>query len=197
MSARLQRALAVLLALGLTAAVVAGGVVPLLLAFEARAERIASLQERLARFAKVAARAGAIQAELESAGSAERLRRASFAEPGAALAAAALQETLRERVTAAGGEITSVRVLPERKAGPFGVIGVETRLRLDVAGLRQLLHGLESDERVLRLARLLVRAKRHGAGLAQGPGSSRGTLDVQLDVLGFRHAPGPGGGSTP
>lgn len=194
MSAVAQRLVAGLLLGLVVAAVVFGGVLPLVAAFEERAERIATLEDRVDRFSRIAARGGEVSAELAQVGDSELLQLGSFTDSTAALAAAGLQESLRELVAGAGGEVTSVRVLPEREAEHFGVIGVEARLRLDVAGLRQVLYRLESGERILRVDRLLVRSLQRGVRRSNLARGGIELLDVQLELLGYRQLAEAGGG---
>ena len=181
----MQRLIAVLLLLAAMAAIVAGGLVPIATAFVERDERIAELEDRAARYQRIADRAGAVDGELVALQSAARLDHGSFDEATTALAAATLQERLRELVTGAGGVLASTRVMPERDAGPYTLVSVEARLRLDVAGLQQVLYGLESGERLLRIDQLTVRSLNRGARRAQ---QASDNLDVLLQVVGFRRA---------
>lgn len=179
----MQRLIAVSLLLALVMAVVGGALMPLASAFFERDERIAELGDRVTRYQRLAARSGAVRVELEALQSADRIERGSFDEATTALAAATLQERLRELVARARGVLTSTRVMPEREAGPYTLVSVEARLRLDVAGLQQVVYGLESGERLLLIDQLSVRSLRRGTRRAQ-PGHN--TLDVQLQVVGFR-----------
>lgn len=183
MSQGMQRASALLLLLAVVCAVLFGAVVPVAEGFAERAERIETLSDAALRYERIAARADLVRAELAALPSADQPERGSFNEASVALAAATLQERLRELVAGAGGALGSTRVLPPREAGPFDEVGVEARLRLDIAGLQRVLHGLESGERLLRIDQLTVRSLNRSPLRAQ---AGTQVLDVQFQVVGFQ-----------
>jgi hypothetical protein len=183
--------LARVLALALLAAVVAGGylvvVVPVMAAYRETGEAIERAESLLQRQRALAAQRPLLIERLEEE-KAQADEVAGYLEgPSDALAAAQLQDLVKEVVEAAGGELRSTRILPADavEASP-GTRRTTLRVQLVVSidGLAQTLYGLEAGQPYVLIDELTVRnqaeRRRRRSKGAEGP-----QLDVSHELSGF------------
>jgi general secretion pathway protein M len=106
--------------------------------------------------------------------------------PSDALAAAQLQDRVKEVVEAAGGELRSTRILPAEavEASP-GTRRTALRVQMVVTidGLAEILYGLEAGQPYVLIDELSVRNQRKRRRRRQPEGEPK--LDVNLELSGF------------
>lgn len=181
MTSRLAALALLLAALALPYAVI---VAPLLSAHAAREDEFAALETQIARLAALAAMADALASQRDEL-AARRDSAGLLLEGGSdALAAAALQNLLKAAVAGADGELRSTQALTAVEHQGFRRIAARAVLVTDSAGLRALLHAVDSARPPLTVAALEVR------GLARSHTDEAPRLDVRIDVFG--HAGGGG-----
>ena len=102
-----------------------------------------------------------------------------------ALASAELQKFIKEAVSAAGGELTSTQVLPQKKQGVLTRIAVKIRLSGKMDMLRSVLYEIETAKPLLIVEQLdisPVRGKRNRKTRKVEP---TGMLKINLEVVSF------------
>lgn len=171
------------LALGLLLLALAmGGLVvgyPLALLLGGASEEIDDLVFRAQRMRRVAAGGEAWRSRAE-----EIRHRVAEAEQflgggTPALAAAALQADLKEKIGAAGGNVASSQATPPKEEEGFTRIGVRTVLTGGTETLRDLLYAVESSRPFLLVSNLNITPQRGGAG------AKKGLLTVDIEVYGY------------
>lgn len=179
-------------ALGLLLAVLAlpwlGVALPLLDSFAEGERDIAELSAKAERLAAAAAAKDEWLAQKEAL--AARRERGGLLLAGAseALAAAALQNTIKTAVARAGGELRSTQPLTTSEEKGFRRIAVRALLTTDAEGLRTLLHAVDAARPLLFVEALEVR----GRAVSRRDGEpEEPQLDIRIDVTGF--APATGG----
>ena len=78
----------------------------------------------------------------------------------AALAGAGLQGVLTSLVEEAAGVVSQSQVLPTKNAEPFVQVGARVDFTVSMAGLREILHKVESHEPIMLIDRLSLAAER-------------------------------------
>ncbi len=154
-------------------------------------ERIADLTFQLERLRRITSREPLWKKRLQSLKEAQRRNHHYLTGTTTALASAELQEHLREIIHQAGGEITSTQVLATKPDGAFSKISVRIRFSTDTPSLREILHGIESDQPLLQIESMNIRPLR-------GRRRSRKTrkiilvdkLNVDMVVTGYMATPG-------
>jgi hypothetical protein len=99
-------------------------------------------------------------------------------------AVAMLQETVKGAAAAAQVQIQGLQVLRGEDIPGATRIGVRIRAAGDVAGLRGLIHAIETARPILYPDNLQIQSH------AMSPGAAPAPLDFSLDISGFK--PGPG-----
>lgn len=171
MSPLVSRAAALALALGLPALLLFGAVLPLQERLQTLDEEIVGLEEQIARFQEQLTRT-------EPRTEIEILDTALLAGASEASAAAQLQDLADRAISAAGGEVESIRVEQTR---PFqdgtGTVQVPITVELtaDMPALQRLLHRVESGTPYLFVDRLAARALRRGS-------DSEAAVEVSLSL---------------
>ena len=180
-------------ALGLLGLLVVGGyalvVVPVMGAFQENGEAIERAETLLQRQRALAAQRPLLEERLgEQQEQAETV--AGYLEgPSDALAAAQLQDRVKDAVEAAGGELRSTRILPAEPvdASP-GTRRTALRVQMivSIAGLADVLYDLEEGQPYIMIDELSVRnqrERRRRRRNAQEAGEPK--LDVSLQLSGF------------
>jgi len=183
-----------MLALGLLAAALVGSyvlvVVPLLSTYEDNAAAIERAEYLLQRQQVLAAQQPQLVERLEE----ERAQADAVAGylqgPSDALAAAQLQDRVKEVVEASGGELRSTRILPAEsvEASP-GTRRTALRVQMIVSieGLAEILYGLEAGQPYVLIDELSVRGQRERRQRRRNQPGTEGDLklDVSLELSGF------------
>lgn len=153
---------------------------PVLDAHAARAAEIATLETKAMRLGAMAA----VKAELARQRDALAARRDQgdllLSGASEALAAAALQNSLKAAVARAGGELRSTQALAVTEEKGFRRIAVRALLATDAEGLRTLLHAVESARPPLFVDGLEVRGRARTGESEEEP-----RLDIRIDVFGY------------
>jgi general secretion pathway protein M len=152
---------------------------PLLDAHAARDAEIAELQAKAMRLDAIAATKPELTRHRDELTA--RRDRSSLLLSGAseALAAAALQNSLKAAAARAGGELRSTQALAVTEDKGFRRIAVRALLATDTDGLRTLLHAVESARPPLFVDALEVR------GRARQDEADEPRLDIRIDVFGY------------
>jgi general secretion pathway protein M len=99
------------------------------------------------------------------------------------IAGAALQRQINDHVSAAGGQASSLQLLPPRASGSTTRLALGFAMRIDIGGLRDVLHAIETGEPLLFVDDIAIRTPENAAG--EGAGDARGPLDVTMQVSSF------------
>ncbi len=164
------------------AAAVAVIALPLWLAHRHYDEALDDIDRRLLRYERLAAARPQLQQKLESVralGSRKYFLKAS----APSLAAAEIQERVRQFVEGNGGRLISVQVAQPREDGRFRQVTVTVQANANIIATRKILHGVETSEPYLLVESLMVRAQ-VPPGFKPAPGFEP-EMFVQLDVSGF------------
>ena len=106
----------------------------------------------------------------------------------ASLGGVALQRLIEQLISEAGGNMTSIQILPAQQESRLIRIGVRLRLQVDTNGLQHILYGIEANEPLLFVDKLnlrsLIRTSRRGrANTNTNPQPDQ--LNANLDVIGY------------
>lgn len=115
----------------------------------------------------------------------ELMMRGYFIEAGSAeLAAAELQQFIKEAVEKAEGTLVSTQNIPTEEGGELQRIEIKVRMKGDVESLARVLHVLEGSNPVVTVEDLSVRSRRtiKGRKKSRVEGYS---LDVNFKVVGY------------
>ncbi|MBV9247876.1 MAG: hypothetical protein JO227_01330 [Acetobacteraceae bacterium] len=174
------RLLALLMTLGLLALLIFGVAAPLAGWYQSRAELLQERQALAARMTALAAMLPAIQqrATANTAGAG----RITFEGATDAVAAAALQEAMQAKASAAGVTLTSVEVLPPETSGDWHRIGLRVALTATWPVVVQLLQSIDQSRPPMLIDDLHV----HNSSPAARPAAL--PLATTLNVFAFRSA---------
>jgi general secretion pathway protein M len=188
MSAAARRILGRLAALGLLLAVpaliYAVAILPVQLHVGALHAEATSLEEALQRYQRIVGQRAELAAQMRQA-TADKPDAASYLEASSdALAAAQLQDLLKQIVLSSGGTLDSVRVLQSTVEGPYRRVSVQLLIETRIDGLRALLYGVETRIPYLFVKNISVNSI---SGVRpDSPASEPADLDVRLEVFGYR-----------
>jgi len=158
---------------------------PLWARYSENSEAVASLQENISRFERIATQFTALKKELVRQNQALDLREYTLQGVSATLAAASLQERVKSFTEAAGGSLVSTQVLESEPVGEFQRVSVKVRMSGSTAGLQKSLHALESGKPILVIDDLLVTSRQTTSRRRGQEHPQLKQLDVQYRVSGF------------
>ncbi|MEJ2577097.1 MAG: type II secretion system protein GspM, partial [Gammaproteobacteria bacterium] len=115
-------------------------------AYGAQTERLATAVDNLERFRRLAARLPALREEAAVLRDQAVLAPFLLDADNDALAAAEVQQRLKDLAQANGGRVLSTRVLSGDTSGPFKEVTINARLQIPLEGLQVLLHELETTQ---------------------------------------------------
>lgn len=138
-------------------------------------ELLASLEARLAK---------------QSATGARGIESASLMLQGetADIAGARLQKLINDRVTEAGGRASAFKLLPPQQTGEMTRLILDLSMSIDIDGLRDLLHKIETDAPLIFIDDIAIRTPTSATQDAEP--YFLGPFDVSLQVSGFFRADG-------
>ena len=93
------------------------------------------------------------------------------------IAGAALQRHVNDHVNAAGGLASSFQLLPPRESGGTTRLALDFAMRIDISGLRDVLHAIETGEPLLFVDDIAIRRPENA--------DVHGPLDVSMQVSSF------------
>ena len=182
---RQRRALAVFLLCVVVALCYAVLALPLLSLAEGYDQRIERLVQRAALATQAMAEGEAARQRLVEVERAERRHGYYLARGDTALAAAQLQQHIKQTAETVGGSIVSSQVLGDRQLEGVSMVVLRVNMRVDITAFEKILHRLEARPPVLLIDSIHV-ASRPSGSTARWAGSSEAhVLDVSLDVLGY------------
>ena len=152
-------------------------------------ETVDDLRFRQQHLQKIADGKDALTKRLEDIRALARKNEAFLPTSTAALAAADLQTRIKQAVSAAGGELSSTQVIPERNEENAVRVGVKIRMTGSTAVLRQVLHSFESGKPYLFIENLNIRPIRVPRNPREKNPTVEDRLSVDFDVIGYMQAP--------
>ncbi len=152
-------------------------------------ETVDDLRFRQQHLQKIADGKDALTKRLEDIRALARKNEAFLPTSTAALAAADLQTRIKQAVSAAGGELSSTQVIPERNEENAVRVGVKIRMTGSTAVLRQVLHSFESGKPYLFIENLNIRPIRMPRNPREKNPTVEDRLSVDFDVIGYMQAP--------
>ncbi|MBV8170030.1 MAG: hypothetical protein JO021_24810 [Alphaproteobacteria bacterium] len=168
---------AALLVLAVIAGLVYAGVVAPYLGY------VGQLDDQLANRATVLERMRAVSQATTPAPTPVSATALLLGEASDAQALGALQDRLKGFAARDGLELSGVQVLPRADQVAVSRLAVRLRAVGDMAALNRFLHAVESAEPVLLIDNLRIQSRTPRPTPGTPPS---GTLDVQLDVIGFK-----------
>jgi general secretion pathway protein M len=162
---------------------------PLWQAYQEQSTQLTLAQDNLERFQRLAARLAALREQ------AAQLRDESVLAPflldadNDALAAAQVQQRLKDLAQANGGRILSTRVLSGEASGPFKEVTINARLQIPLEGLQVMMHALETTRPFLFFEEISImnRPRRRGRQIVDDP-----NLETRLTLFGLRRVTAAG-----
>lgn len=102
----------------------------------------------------------------------------------AGIAGANLQKLISDVVAGHGGVASSLQILPVSEEGGLERVALRLSISVDIDGLRDIMHGIETGRPLLFIDDLIVRAGEQKESNADP--HFLGPLDVEIQVSGFR-----------
>jgi general secretion pathway protein M len=181
-----QRALALLLFVGILIVALLLLLGPVILLHRHYDNAIAETSDRVSRLHRVAAQAPELRRALDAMK--ERDGRRFFLKNIAPnLAGAELQELVKAAIETNGGRITTSQNTSPRDDARFKQIGVNVQFFATTPALQKILGSLESQQPYLLVDNITVRPLNAFRGFKPGPGMEP-EVNVQLDVSAFAYA---------
>jgi general secretion pathway protein M len=163
---------------------------PLWQAYQEQSTRLTLAQDNLDRFQRLAARLAALRQQAAELRDASALAPFLLDADNDALAAAQVQQRLKDLAQANDGRILSTRVLSGETSGPFKEVTINARLQIPLEGLQAMMHELETTRPFLFFEEISImnRPRRRGRQVVDDP-----NLETRLTLFGLRrvNAGGP------
>jgi general secretion pathway protein M len=165
------------------ALLVRAAVVPAWQAYASQGQRIETAREQLERFQRLAAQLPKMREQAAFLKDQDLLTPFLISASNDALAAAEVQQRLKDIALAQQGRILSTRVLKGTTDGPFERVVVNARLQIPLEGLQTLLYEIETGRPYLFIEDLSVmdRPRRRGRRVQQDS-----HLETRLTLFGLR-----------
>ncbi len=162
---------------------------PLWKRYLTNAENIEQLQERVFRYARLAASSEITRQQLIQWEKDDQVARYALPVESPDLAAARLQERVKAIIKPAGGKLLSTLNLHPTDDGPFQRITVNVKMRGSIGAVRETFYSLESGipllfiDNVVLISQGARRSKRRGV-----PTNLESKLEVRFDLSGYLHS---------
>jgi len=101
------------------------------------------------------------------------------------IAGAKLQKLIADIVAEHGGVASSLQLLPVNEEGPLGRVALRLSINVDIDGLRDIVHAIETGTPLLFIDDLTVHTAEQKNGDTPDP-YYLGPLEVNLEVSGYR-----------
>lgn len=162
-------------------------IIPAWNAYQTQGERIAIARDQLIKFQTLSAQLPALRREATYLQNQHLLTPYLINASNDALAAAAVQQRLKDIAKDQNGRVLSTRVLKGTTDGPFERVIVNARMQIPLEGLQALLHGLETGQPYLFFqdVSVLYRAARRGRRRAPRQ-QTPSELETRLTIYGLR-----------
>ena len=178
-----SRALALALLMGICAIVYAVLIEPLWSRHQIfRQSRIQSA-ELLAKYQRIGGAVEALEADLAELQDAQASQAGYLPGESSSLAAAELQNYVKNIVRSAGEELRSTQVLPVHEEAGVTRVAIRVQLPIRIQGLQQVLHALESGMPFVFIDNIDVRRRR--VSRQQVESDEAVYLDVRFDIIGY------------
>lgn len=161
------------------------------------AAAIATKTDRLQRYRRVAGEREALADQLSRLQRDRSAVAGYIAQSSDALAMTAVQDQARAAISAEGGEVKSVELLPGSTIEEHPTVrrlGLRIRFSASMEGLARVVHALEAAEPYLFIDKLLASAS--GGGLGTDRQERGRQLDISLDILSYAQTPSQASSAT-
>lgn len=158
-------------------------VVPLWSTYEQNKQEIEQQRQSLLRFKRLAADRSALEQELHALEARGDMQRYLLQGGSGTLAAAALQERVKEIVARSDGRLISTQMLPPAPENSFDRVTISVRMQVYTEGLQRVLYDLEKGSPLLSVDELTVLSRRIGG--RQRRFLAQPNLDVRFSLSGF------------
>ena len=142
----------------------------------------------LAKFQRIGSSVEALEAELAALQIAQASQAGYFPGESSALAAAALQNHVKNIVRSVGEDLRSTQVLPIRNEAGVTRVAIRVQLPIRMPGLQEVLHTLESGVPFIFIDNVDVRRRK--TNRRRQDALDDDYLDVRFDVTGYMRSPG-------
>ena len=167
-------------------------VLPLWQSYQAENQRVSDARQELQRYRRMAAQLDALKAHDAKLSDSSQLAPYLLDAPNAALAAAYVQQRLKDLAGTHDGRILSTRVVKSNDdAATCEQIAVNARLQLSLEGLQALLHELETGQPYLFFKDLSVMSRPARRSRRRAAKNGNGLLETRLTVFGLRRSAAP------
>jgi len=165
------------------------GIMPIWDAYQSGGSRIAQAREQLDRYQRLGSQVDAWREYERRLRDTGQLAPYLIDAPNAALAAASVQQRLKDVASAHDGRILSTRVIKSSdQDGPFERITVGARLQLTLEGLQSLVHELETGQPYLFFDNVSVMSRPARRGRRRAAKAPSNLLETRLTLFGLRRS---------
>lgn len=165
------------------------GIAPIWQAYQAGGDRIEEARDQLSRYQKIGAQADVWREHESKIRDTSQLAPYLIDAPNSALAAASVQQRLKDVAGTHDGRILSTRVIKNSDVeGPFERVAVNARLQLTLEGLQALVHELETGQPYLFFENLSVMSRPARRGRRRSGPSTNNLLETRVTLFGLRRA---------
>lgn len=165
------------------------GIMPIWDAYQSGGDRIDQARAQLERYQHLGSQVDAwrkLERRMKDAG---QLAPYLIEAPNSALAAASVQQRLKDVASAHDGRILSTRVIKSsNEDSPFEKIAIGARLQLTLEGLQSLMHELETGQPYLFFEDLSVMSRPARRGRRRVTKEPSSLLETRLTLFGLRRA---------
>jgi general secretion pathway protein M len=177
-----DRSLALGILVGAVVLVVAAIAVPALLLHRHYDGAIGDLGDRLSRYQRIAATRPQVLASIEAM-RARDPRKFYLKAATAPLAAAEMQDLVKNLIEANGGKVVTAQVQAPKEEGRYRQVSVNLQFTANVQALRRILNGLETGQPTLFADNVVMRTQVPST-FKPAPGGEP-EIFVQFDVIGY------------
>lgn len=156
---------------------------PLLGRYQENQAAIEQLKEHINRYQVVAATRESVQLEVESMDRTWATEGLTLPQDSPTLAAAALQERVKDVVSRNGGKLISTQILPADEQPPFVKVSVSVRVSAKGEAVQPILHGLEASLPYLIVDEVVVSSRIRRAPRRKV--TLKSPLDIRFQLSGF------------
>lgn len=182
------RAAALGLLLGVLAAIFAFGYLPVVSEFEAVDASTRDASDRLARYSRLAAARGALEAQLAALQRQLDTSGVYLAGENESLAAAEMQRRVKEAIKQGGGQVRSIQNLPTKVEDEFTRVSARVQFTGTISALQHVLHTIESVRPILFVENMDIKNRRSRRNLDE---TEEPVLTVRFDLYGYFRPEGP------
>lgn len=179
---RTSRAAALGLLFGALAAIFAFGYLPVRAEFETVDASTRDASERLVRYSRLAAARGQLEVQLAALQDQLAASGVYLTGENESLAAAGLQQRVKEAIRDGGGEIRSIQNLPAQTRDDFTRITARVQFTGSIMALQQVLHTLESVRPIVFIEKFDVKNRRVRRNADE---TVEPVLTVRFDLYGY------------